>query len=139
MSPSLNPSQLPLSQCLENLRSSILSVLEHDQVSSELRSFLGELVGTILRNAQETDSRTDEAWEFLVQDLLPLHKRDQPGNSASFPVETPASHLPQTYQIRVAPRLGEILVTNLATGKGITCTAEDLVSWAKLKAGDYDS
>ena len=127
MAQSLYPQQLTLSQCLDNLRSASLLVLQHEQVSDEAKSFLGELIQTILHRAEECDTTRTHSSRETETSLAPHHQISGQG-----PEGAPTS----PYQFEVDSATGEILVANLSTGKTLTCSADDLINRAGFLPND---
>lgn len=137
-SSSLNVSNMQLDQCLENLKHSILQVVDHDQVSDEVRSFLTELVQAILNSAELASSYRSGSHRELAarrQDTdatgtRPLHGELDVSKSAYSP-RLDSQDQSEPYQIEMSSQTGSILVTNTATGKVLTLSQEDLIRWAK--------
>lgn len=122
MSPTPNMQQLPLSQCLDQLRTASLLVLQHEELNDEAKSFIGELIQTILHQAGQFDSTGNHSQPETGGDsarLFPVVRLSPPG--------TPIS----TYQVEVNSETGAILVSNHSTGKNVTCSAEDLINWTR--------
>jgi len=122
MAQSPYPQQLTLSQCLDNLRNASLHVLQHEHVSDDAKSFIGELIGAILGRVEQTDSPLDDLCVGTVLQGDQHHPDHLGGHSDS---------LVRSGQVRVDPITGLILISNPSSGKTLTCTAGDLIDWAK--------
>jgi hypothetical protein len=127
---SSNVGNVPLDQCLENLKHSILQVIHHEQVSEEVRSFLTELVQAILSNADQVNGqpsglRREFAGHPLLTDEAVVQLLSQELGGASRP-----------YQVELSSPTGSILVTNSATGKVMVVSQEDLIRWARQQGLD---
>lgn len=120
--PSISENKLTLSQCLENLRHASILVLQHEQVSDEAKSFLGELIGAILERANQADSPANG---FGV----PIEQRGEQHRPHHF--GSHSDSLVRSSQVGVDSASELILVSNPSTGKTLTCSAEDLIAWAK--------
>ena len=122
MSLTPNVHQLPLSQCLDQLRTASLLVLQHEELTDQAKSFIGELIQAILHQAGQFDSTGNHDQAETGGDsarLFPVARLSQSGAPIS------------PYQVEVNSETGAILVSNHSTGKNLTCTAEDLANWTR--------
>ena len=114
--------RITLSQSLENLRNATLLVLQDERVSDEAKSFLGELIGAILQRAEAADSPPDDFSDEEEPQGEPhraLHRATHPDS------------IVPAFQVGVDSASGLIQVSHPSTGKTLTCSAEDLIAWAK--------
>jgi hypothetical protein len=140
---SSNVSLIPLEQCFENLRQSILQVIHHEQVSDEVRSFLTELVQAVLHYAEQTNESSSRTKSGL-RALRPTSPEMDPwfGNQkVGEPIEDHTIRLDsmdQTglYQLKITPQTRAIQVINSMTGKILTLSQEDLIRWAEQQGID---
>ena len=117
-----NQHHLTLSQCLDNLRNAGLLVLQDERVSDDAKSFLGELVQTILDRVGPSDS-TQAHFRLKMGTSRASHLRI----AGQRPTGTPTS----PYRFEVDSVTGAILISHLSTGKTLTCPAEELINLAK--------
>jgi hypothetical protein len=148
MSQLSNTNHLPLDQCLENLRAAGLLVAQHQDVSEELKSFLGELIEVIVDKACQTNSSADEIpvggedqlFAGLSNTGLPRMVLRGQGDNPSLTLfevgDPPAQSRP--YQLDVAPQSGAILVTHLDSGRTLTCSAHELISMVSHQGLDKE-
>jgi len=111
-----------LGQCLDNLRNASTLVLQDERVSDDAKSFLGELVQTILDRVGPSDS-TQADFRLETGTSRAPHLR--------IAGQRPTGSLVGGYQVGIDSASGLILVSNPSTGKTLTCSAEDLIAWAK--------
>jgi len=111
-----------LGQCLDNLRNASTLVLQDERVSDEAKSFLGELIGVILQRAELADSPADD---------FSAEREPQGGQNRALHLASHPDSLVGGYQVGIDSASGLILVSNPSTGKTLTCSAEDLIAWAK--------
>jgi len=123
-SPSSDISNLPLDQCLENLKHSILQVIHHDEVSDEARSFLAELIKTILNHTDPMSRPPSGPGSELAEDRL------LDDEASARPLTRDLGLPVRPYQVELSSPTGLVLVTNLATGEVITVSQGDLIRWA---------
>ena len=136
-------SPLPLERCLENLRQSILQVIHHEQVSDEVRSFLAELVETVLRHAEQTNGSSSGKWRggsvvrpfsLDVDPWFRHQKVDDPIQDRLIGLDSPDKL--GIYQLEITPQSGALQVTNSVTGKTLMLSQEDLIRWAEQQGID---
>ena len=140
---SSNVSLIPLEQCFENLRQSILQVIHHEQVSDEVRSFLTELVQAVLQYAEQTNGSSSgtrsgaSAVRPTSPEMDPWFRNQKVGD----PIEDHSIRLDSmdqsgVYRLKITPRTGAIQVINSVTGKILTLSQEDLIRWAEQQGID---
>ena len=122
--PPTNISHVPLDQCLENLKHSILQIIHHEQVSDEAKSFLAELVQAILYNTDQMSGPPSGPGSELAENR-PLS--DETGaRLLSGELGLPD----QCYRVEWSSPTGSVLVINSATGEVLTVSQGDLIRWA---------
>jgi len=134
MSHSSNLPHLPLDQCLERLRTTGQLVIQHEAASPEVKSFLGELIEAILHKAGPGHSTTHRGTGEAEHDLvLPLGIAGQIEGQG---LPSCAAREAAPYSVEIAPQTRAILVTNPVTGRTLTCSPEELISWARQQGID---
>jgi len=111
-----------LGQCLDNLRNASTLVLQDERVSNEAKLFLGELIAVILQRAELSNSPVDD---FRAEG------EPQGEQHGALHLASDLDSLVGGYQVGIDSASGLILVSNPSTGKTLTCSAEDLIAWAK--------
>ena len=122
--PPTNISHVPLDQCLENLKHSILQVIHHEHVSDEAKSFLAELVHAILNNTDRMSGPPSGPRSELAENRALSEE-------SGARLLTGELGLPvQCYRVEWSSPTGSVLVTNSATGEVITVSQGDMIRWA---------